>query len=125
MRSSFRTPRGRRRRPTRGHLAGIDDEDEFQRVAALAGEQGVRYVWIGLYRTDSGELAWVHSTESGYYNWAEGEPSVHDTNGAAEDYVLLSNRDGTWYYNDCIGDPAGSYPRFYSGQLAYVIEYEG
>ena len=108
-----------------GHLAVIDDEDEFQRVAALAGEQGVRYVWIGLYRTDSGELAWVHSTESGYYNWAEGEPSVHDTNGAAEDYVLLSNRDGTWYYNDCIGDPAGSYPRFYSGQLAYVIEYEG
>ncbi len=108
-----------------GHLAVIDDEDEFQRVAALAGEQGVHYVWIGLYRTDSGELAWVHSTESGYYNWAEGEPSVHDTNGAAEDYVLLSNRDGTWYYNDCIGDPAGSYPRFYSGQLAYVIEYEG
>lgn len=108
-----------------GHLAVIDDEAEFQKVTALAAEQGVRYVWLGLYRTDSGELAWVHSTESGYYNWAEGEPSVHDTNGAAEDYVLLSNRDGTWYYNDCIGDPAASYPRFYSGQIAYVIEYEG
>lgn len=108
-----------------GHLAVIDDAEEFQRVTALAAEQGARYVWIGLYRTDSGELAWVHSTESGYYNWAEGEPSVHDTNGAAENYVLLSNQNGTWYYNDCIADPAASYPRFYSGQIAYVIEYEG
>lgn len=108
-----------------GHLAVIDDAEELQRVTALADEQGVRYVWIGLYRTESGELAWVHSTESGYYNWAEGEPSVHDTNGAAENYVLLSNQNGTWYYNDCIADPAASYPRFYSGQIAYVIEYEG
>ena len=108
-----------------GHLAVIDDAEEFQRVTALADGKGVRYVWIGLYRTGSGELAWVHSTESGYYNWAEGEPSVNDTNGAAENYVLLSNRNGTWFYNDCIGDPAASYPRFYSGQIAYVIEYEG
>lgn len=108
-----------------GHLAVIDDAEEFQRVTALAAEQGVRYAWIGLYRTESGELAWVHSTESGYYNWAEGEPSVHDTNGAAENYVLLSNQNGTWYYNDCIADPAASYPRFYSGQIAYIVEYEG
>lgn len=108
-----------------GHLAVIDDAEELQRVTALADEKGIRYVWIGLYRTDSGELAWVHSTESGYYNWAEGEPSVHDTNGAAENYVLLSNQNGTWFYNDCIADPAASYPRFYSGQIAYVIEYEG
>lgn len=108
-----------------GHLAVIDNAEELQRVTALADEQGIRYVWIGLYRTESGELAWVHSTESGYYNWAEGEPSVHDTNGAAENYVLLSNQNGTWYYNDCIADPAASYPRFYSGQIAYVIEYEG
>lgn len=108
-----------------GHLAVIDDAEELQRVTALADEQGIRYVWIGLYRTESGELVWVHSTESGYYNWAEGEPSVHDTNGAAENYVLLSNQNGTWYYNDCIADPAASYPRFYSGQIAYVIEYEG
>lgn len=107
-----------------GHLVVIDSAEELQKVQALAEEAGVRYVWLGLFRTDSGELAWVHSTESGYYNWAAGEPSVYDTSGAAENYVLLSQKDGAWVYNDCMGDPAGSYPGFYSGKLAYVIEYE-
>ena len=44
------------------------------------------------------------------------------TNGAAEDYVLITRTSSGWYYNDCIGDPAGRYPQFYSGKIGYIIE---
>ena len=94
-----------------GHLVVIDSAEKWTRVAQLADESGLTYVWIGLHRTDSGELAWV-----------SGEPSVHDTNGAAEDYVLITRTSSGWYYNDCIGDPAGRYPQFYSGKIGYIIE---
>ena len=68
------------------------------------------------------ELAWVKDNVDPVYNWASGEPSVHDTNGAAEDYVLITRTADGWYYNDCIGDPAGRYPQFYSGKIGYIIE---
>ncbi len=108
-----------------GYLAVIESGEELMKITELAAGQGARYVWIGLSRTSTGELSWVKSTDNGYISWAAGEPSVHDSyTGMAEDYVLLANQSGTWLYNDCIGDPAGSYPRFYSGVLAYVIEYD-
>ena len=105
-----------------GHLVVIDSAEKWTRVAQLADESGLTYVWIGLHRTDSGELAWVKDNVDPVYNWASGEPSVHDTNGAAEDYVLITRPNSGWYYNDCIGDPAGRYPQFYSGKIGYIIE---
>ena len=105
-----------------GHLIVIDSAEKWTRVAQLADESGLTYVWIGLHRTDSGELAWVKDNVDPVYNWASGEPSVHDTNGAAEDYVLITRTSSGWYYNDCIGDPAGRYPQFYSGKIGYIIE---
>ncbi len=105
-----------------GHLVVIDSAEKWTRVAQLADESGLTYVWIGLHRTDSGELAWVKDNVDPVYNWASGEPSVHDTNGAAEDYVLITRTNRGWYYNDCIGDPAGRYPQFYSGKIGYIIE---
>lgn len=105
-----------------GHLVVIDSAEKWTRVAQLADESGLTYVWIGLHRTDSGELAWVKDNVDPVYNWAPGEPSVHDTNGSAEDYVLITHTSDGWYYNDCIGDPAGRYPQFYSGKIGYIIE---
>lgn len=105
-----------------GHLVVIDSAEKWTRVAQLADESGLTYVWIGLHRTDSGELAWVRDNVDPVYNWASGEPSVHDTNGAAENYVLITRTSSGWYYNDCIGDPAGRYPQFYSGKIGYIIE---
>ena len=105
-----------------GHLVVIDSAEKWTRVAQLADESGLTYVWIGLHRTDSGELAWVKDNVDPVYNWASGEPSVHDTNGAAEDYMLITRTSSGWYYNDCIGDPAGRYPQFYSGKIGYIIE---
>ena len=105
-----------------GHLVVIDSAEKWTRVAQLADESGLTYVWIGLYRADSGELAWVKDNIDPVYNWAAGEPSVRDTNGAAENYVLIARRSDGWYYNDCIGDPAAKYPRFYGGKTGYIIE---
>ena len=105
-----------------GHLVVIDSAEKWTRVAQLADESGLTYVWIGLYRADSGELAWVRDNIDPVYNWAAGEPSVRDTNGAAENYVLIARRSDGWYYNDCIGDPAARYPQFYGGKTGYIIE---
>lgn len=105
-----------------GHLVVIDSAEKWTRVAQLADESGLTYVWIGLYRADSGELAWVKDNVDPIYNWAAGEPSVRDTNGAAENYVLIARRSDGWYYNDCIGDPAAKYPQFYGGKTGYIIE---
>lgn len=105
-----------------GHLVVIDSAEKWTRVAQLADESGLTYVWIGLYRADSGELAWVKDNIDPVYNWAAGEPSVRDTNGAAENYVLIARRSDGWYYNDCIGDPAAKYPQFYGGKTGYIIE---
>ena len=105
-----------------GHLVVIDSAEKWTRVAQLADESGLTYVWIGLYRADSGELAWVKDNIDPVYNWAAGEPSVRDTSGAAENYVLIARRSDGWYYNDCIGDPAAKYPQFYSGKTGYIIE---
>ena len=105
-----------------GHLVVIDSAEKWTRVAQLADASGLTYVWLGLYRADSGELAWVKDNIDPVYNWAAGEPSVRDTNGAAENYVLIARRSDGWYYNDCIGDPAAKYPQFYGGKTGYIIE---
>ena len=38
---------------------------------------------------------------------------------------MLSLVNGNWGYNDNRNDPAGDYPAFYSGRIAYIIEFEG
>ncbi|MBQ9045770.1 MAG: protein kinase [Oscillospiraceae bacterium] len=108
-----------------GHLAVIDSPEELMEVAQLAGAQGVEYVWLGLYRPTGGELSWVVPTETPFYQWAPGEPSVQDAaTGAPEDYVILRNVNGTWYYNDIMNDPVTNYPQFYGGRIAYIVEYQ-
>ncbi len=108
-----------------GHLAVISSAEDLQAIADLASAQGVRYVWIGLSRNGSGELQWVRENAKPYVVWASGEPSVRDSyTGQPENYVLIANSGGAWSFNDCGNDPAGAYPRFYSGVLAYVIQYD-
>ena len=108
-----------------GHLAVIDSPEELMEVAQKAYEAGVEYVWLGLYRNAAKELVWVVPTDTPFYQWAPGEPTVTDAStGAPEDYVLLRNVNGTWYYNDIMNDPVTNYPQFYGGRLAYVIEYQ-
>ena len=108
-----------------GHLAVIDSAEELQEVTQLAAGSGAQYVWLGLYRTETGELAWVVPSESPVYNWAQGEPSVRDSStGAPEDFVILRNYGGAWYYNDIMRDPVTNYPAIFGGRVAYIVEYQ-
>ncbi len=107
-----------------GNLVTINDEAEFEEVTALADSVGITLVWVGLYRSDSGELATTSGEDIDFYPWAEGEPTVTDTSGTSEDYVLMWNlRGGGWEYNDTINDPVSLYPASYSGKIAYICEY--
>ena len=107
-----------------GYLAVITGPEELIRVTALAEQNGVGYVWIGLHRVN-GELVWEKEAAEGeeyYYRWAEGEPSEYDGD-TPEDYVLLSYMNGNWYYNDCIADPSPLYG-WYWDNLGFVCETE-
>ena len=105
-----------------GHLAVINDAEEYQKVLDLVKQQDVSYVWLGCRRVD-GAMTWVDGTDVDYWPWLEGEPSYVDGN-IAEDYLMLSRINGVWGYNDNRNDPAGDYPGFYSGRVAYVIEFD-
>lgn len=108
-----------------GHLVVIDSAEELQTVTQMAAGSGAEYVWLGLFRQANGELAWVVPSETPVYNWAQGEPSVMDAStGAPENYVLVRNYGGAWYYNDIMNDPVTNYPAIFGGRVAYVIEYQ-
>lgn len=104
-----------------GHLAVINDAEEFAAIVALAEENGLRYVWLGGHR-ENGMMVWEDGAGSVYENWAKGEPSFVDGgDGVAEDYVLLWNNRG-WFYNDSRNDPCKDYPHMYNGCVAYICE---
>ncbi|HIQ78054.1 MAG TPA: hypothetical protein IAB77_02215 [Candidatus Scatomorpha intestinavium] len=108
-----------------GHLVTISDADELATVTDLAETYGVSLVWIGFYRGEDGAIHWVDGEEIDYYIWGDGEPSGHDTDGTAEDYGLLWQTDSGWIYNDSRNDPISAYPGIYSGNIAYICEYDG
>jgi len=105
-----------------GHLVVVNDEAEYNRVLEMAREKNVSYIWIGCRRVE-GTMSWVESAKVDYWPWHAGEPSLVDGT-VPEDYLMLSNINGTWGYNDNRNDPAGDYPDFYSGRIGYVIEFE-
>lgn len=106
-----------------GHLVVINDEEEFRRVLELIEDYPVSYVWVGCRRVE-GALNWVQNAKVDYWPWLDGEPTYVDGE-VAEDYLMLSHINGNWGYNDNRNDPAGDYPMYYSGRIAYVIEFEG
>ena len=108
-----------------GHLVTVSDADELEKVTGLAETYGVSLVWIGFYRGQDGEIHWLNGEDIDYYIWGDGEPSGHDTDGAAEDYGLLWQTDSGWIYNDSRNDPISAYPGIYSGNIAYICEYGG
>ncbi len=105
-----------------GHLVVINDEAEFRKVLELIREYDVSYVWIGCRRVD-GAMTWVENTDVQYWPWLTGEPSYMDGE-VSEDYLMLSNINGVWGYNDNRNDPVSDYPNFYSGRVGYIIEFE-
>ncbi len=109
---------------TGGHLVVINSDEEYRKVVELAELKGVTYVWIGGRRVD-GAMTWLDGTavDQNDPHWCEGEPTVMD-NGSPEDYLILIRKNGSWGYNDIIGNPAERYPDIFGGKIAYVIEIE-
>ncbi len=105
-----------------GHLVVINDEAEYRKVLEMAKEKGVSYVWLGCRRVD-GAMTWLDNAQVDYWPWTPGEPSFVDGE-VSEDYLMLSKRGDEWGYNDNRNDPAGDYPEYYSGRVAYVIEFD-
>lgn len=108
-----------------GYLVVINDEAELEKVKDLAVAGGLERIWIGCHRINN-TLVWENGETVDFYPapWGqEGhEPSYKDTDGTAEDYLMLWNNNG-WSYNDSRNDPAADYPQFYSGTIGYICEF--
>lgn len=110
-----------------GHLVTVTSDEEFAEVAAMAEAAGVEYLWIGCHRDDSGNYVWENSEtfEIPAAWWGKGEPSMYDSgDNVPEDYLLLWYHDGKWVLNDSRNNPVMDYPEMYSGNIAYICEYE-
>ncbi|MBO5543450.1 MAG: hypothetical protein J5949_02330, partial [Oscillospiraceae bacterium] len=108
-----------------GYLVCINDENELQTVLDLAAEAGFDRIWIGAHR-ENGVIVWESGEEIDFYRWDEGEPSYHDSgDGAAEDYIMLWQRNGQWVYNDSRENPLTDFYGMYGGRTGYVVEKVG
>ena len=107
-----------------GYLAVVRNEEELQKVIALAQQNGIEKVWLGCHR-ENGELIWENGETVYFYVWGANEPSLYDNGDkVAEDYLLLWHFNGAWVYNDSRNDPVSDYPGMYRGQIGYVCEFE-
>lgn len=107
-----------------GHLATVKNEEQLEKVIALAAGKGVTYVWLGAYRAENGHWYYVTGEAMDYTVWDTNEPSAMDQDGTREDYLLMWYRKnlGVWRYNDMRNDPI-SVAAFYKGKLAYICQY--
>ena len=105
-----------------GHLPVVRNQDDLSALISAAQTQGVSYVWLdakrgtdGVWRTSAGE-------EISFFQWFAGEPSGTDTDGTAENYLMLWKYDGVWGYNDMRSDPGTTYARYYGGKIAVFCQ---
>ena len=108
-----------------GYLVCINDETELQTVIDMATQAGFDKIWIGAHR-ENGEIVWESGEKIDFYRWDEGEPSYTDRgDGAAEDYLMLWQRNGQWVYNDSRENPLTDFYGMYGGKTGYVVEKVG
>ena len=109
-----------------GHLVTITSQDEMNRIAAMAENAGLKYIWMGGYTSVRNGAAYGHWTTGepfAFAPWYPGEPSRNDLDGAPEFYLIFWNVEGVWSFNDERDDVAADLPT-YRGKMGYVIEYE-
>ncbi len=108
-----------------GYLVTINSAEEMQTVISLAQEAGFDRIWIGAHR-ENGTLVWESGEDVSFYKWDDGEPSYTDSgDGAAEDYIMLWERNGQWVYNDSRENPLTDFYGMYGGRIGYVVEKVG
>lgn len=102
-----------------GHLAVISTEDENEFIYQYIKENGLKISFFGYTdQYSEGDWEWVTGEDSGYTNWAYGQPNngKNNKNKKKEDYAEFfeSTGDGTW--NDA---PFGSNTHH------FICEWEG
>jgi tetratricopeptide (TPR) repeat protein len=108
-----------------GYLCEINSAEEFDAVAALAFENGIRVLWLGARREDS--KSWDQTNWTGtndpmtYTKWYTGEPSYIGEDDELENCLMAFNVGGEWFFNDSANDVS----KFYAGKIGWVIEKDG
>ena len=109
-----------------GHLVTITSQEEMDRIAAMAENAGLKYIWMGGYTSVRNGAAYGHWTTGEpfvFAPWYPGEPSRNDLDGVPEFYLIFWNVEGVWSFNDERDDVAADLAT-YRGKMGYVIEYE-
>lgn len=124
-----------------GYLARIDTEEENDHICALLNSKGVNgiayiggrrdpdsmeYYWVG----NDGELYDYDISYGEFYKfWLDDEPSYKDeVDGKTVDECYMSmlykKNEGKWYWNDISNDVRALAPKYYTGKISYICEYE-
>ncbi len=111
-----------------GELAMPANYAEFLEITQACEDVGISCAWLGAHRDENGSWVNMSGEPATFFAWGEGEPSVQDNDGTAEDYFLLWNLiGGRWSGNDMRENPVAEFPA-YSGIIGYVcktVTYEG
>lgn len=105
-----------------GHLPVVRDREDLAALIEAADAAGVSYVWLDAKRGTDGVWRSSAGEEISYLPWFTGEPSGTDTDGTAENYLMLWKFNGVWGYNDMRGDPGTTYARYYGGRIAVFCQ---
>ena len=106
-----------------GHLVCINDSEEFEKVCQKADEQNIKVFWVGAYRRSFGkwdDVKWEDGKSITFAKWLPGEPTYYSEDGEEENYLMVFNVNGTWYFNDAINDVS----KYYTGRMGYIVETE-
>lgn len=109
-----------------GHLATVKNDAQLEEIKALAEQSGARYFWLGGYRGANDEWYYVTGEKMTYAVWDTDEPSAYDTDGTEENYLLMwhSITRDIWCFNDARNDPISVLPASYSGNIAFVCQFD-
>lgn len=109
-----------------GHLATIKSDAELSAVIAKVEEAGAKFIWLGAKRDSDNVWRYVTGEQMTYGVWDTGEPSAFDSDGTAENCLLMwySRTRDMWCFNDTRNDPISVLPRTYSGKTAYVCQFD-
>lgn len=105
-----------------GHLPIVRSDEDLTKLINAANESGASYVWLDAKRDANGVWRTSDGEELTYLAWFAGEPSVRDTDGTREDYLMLWKYQGTWGYNDMRANPAQLYPAFYGNRITVICQ---
>lgn len=110
-----------------GHLATVKNDAELQAIITLMEDAKLRFCWLGAYRsTADNNWYYVTGEPMTYAVWDVKEPSAFDADGTAENYLLMwhSRNRGIWCFNDTRNDPVSLLPATYSGETAYICQFD-